>query len=256
MNLNKTRLRLGKHTGMARITITIILALMLILFISVNTNSSPIQEHTDSTSKLIEKIYSDSIKQKDLAISLTRLYKILQFFETNAEKINVDALFGLRIAQGVFIKLKNKNLSNKFNQVTNYKLKTSIHTLVNRISSLAERVTDSVKALTPEYYKQFQLLINRPYIIEDSQIISLFSQKESNHNGSVKNLVTRFDENFSDKCLDLMMKQDIYTNSSSCTTDPQCFEYFLQENASEYYLTHQLLYFLVAQHVIKKKFNL
>ncbi len=252
MKLCNGKLRLGRYIKMARIPILTILTMMFILLIYTNkSSSSATSEQMDSATKLIiEKLYFNTIKQDDLATSLTRFYRILQFFEKNANRINVDGLFGLRIAQGVFIKLKDLNLSTKFDQALNYKLRTTLHSLTKRLSSLADRVTASVKTLTPVYYDQFQLLINRPYIIEDVQVSLLIpNQQKLDDSSPGTNLAKSFDENFSDKCLDLLMKQDVQTGNSSCTTDPQCFEYFLQENASEYFLTHQLLYFIVAQHV-------
>ena len=58
---------------------------------------------------------------------------IIEFFEKNDNKINLDGLFGIRIAEGVFVKLENTYFSN-------IKLQFAIKTIRNRLHLLGDLI--------------------------------------------------------------------------------------------------------------------
>jgi len=176
---------------------------------------------------------------------------LLEFFGTDSKSINLDGLFGIRIAEGMTINRPKKAMriifffgnfligvinklygTGKFkglDEVLNYKLKLSVYTIHERMGVLAKNATDSVKKQMPQYWNDFKLLVDKPY---NSKQVNRFDVERRDSEKLVKGdskPEKRFDEKFSDACLGLLMK-DI--GSELCSTEPDCFTYFLQENAS------------------------
>lgn len=207
----------------------------------------------EQTDRLVEERQQIRNEQYLARISraLSRLYRLLNFFETDWRSINLDGLFGIRIAQGklLFTNKSTKKVNfllnflfkgvfNKLNQVQkfkgldevlNYKLKLSVHVINKRIIALANKTTDVVKNQEPQYWNAFKLLVDRPY---DPKVVQKVTGiVDGNYRKSFNNSrpERRFDEKLSDACLTLLMK-DIETKS--CGTDTDCFQYFLIENAS------------------------
>lgn len=228
-----------KHTS----KLTFILVLILIAFVLLASSHSTYSLKSLEPQVTIEKIYENAVNIDNMSNALNRLHKILEFFENNSHRINVDGLFGLRIAQGVFVKLHELESFNGLNEDLSHKLKFSISILNKRFSKLADTVTALVQNEAGSYFTDFQLLINRPYLFDNFRNLKHLNLNIS-YNGD--DLDTEFNEDFSDKCLSLLMKNN---NHKDCQTDSQCFDYFMQENSSEYFLTHQLLYFIIAEHI-------
>jgi hypothetical protein len=181
-----------------------------------------------NTNNIFDKTYS---KIQKLFI---RQHFALKFFEENYKAVNLDGLFGLRISQGIFQQIK---------QVSNKKINKIINLFNDRIQSLAEKITKQVEETAPNYYKNFKILINKPFLQHDSdyRVEVHFKSSRLLH---FKN--TNFDENFSDSCYSLLLNDN---NIKKCSTNNDCLEFFTRKTASGYYLTHQLLYFMIAQDV-------
>lgn len=190
--------------------------------------------------------YKNQVEIQEISNALSGLYKLVKFFEMDSHAINLDGLFGIRIAEGEFLKLNQINEFPGFDDVLNYKLKLAIDILTERLTLLSNIVTRNVKKQIPKYYENFKLIVNTPFIFNnDNNAFKSHTLKLKKYYNDT-NLITQFKERFSDSCLSLLMKNN---EEKKCVTDDSCFEYFLQENASEYFLTHQLLYFMIAEHI-------
>ena len=199
---------------------------------------------------------------------LLRILRIVESFEQDSHAVNLDGLFGIRIAQAVFAKLHNMDFI-ETDLVLNYKLSLSLGILKERLYLLADKVAELVRVQTPDYYRDFELLINQPFLLQppDRQSRFIFSQQFTKT--SSKN--SQLDEKFSDACYSLLMRNN---SIKACATNDACIQFFLQPDASgnfkeftfisrqnlilywpfkEYYLTHQLLYFMIAERVSCKK---
>lgn len=125
---------------------------------------------------------------------------------------------------------------NGLNEDLSHKLKFSISILNKRFSKLADTVTALVQNEAGSYFTDFQLLINRPYLFDNFRNLKHLNLNIS-YNGD--DLDTEFNEDFSDKCLSLLMKNN---NHKDCQTDSQCFDYFMQENSSGLVKDMDILY--------------
>jgi len=69
-------------------------------------------------------------------------------------------------------------------------------------------------------------------------------------------LYSQLDENFSDICYELLLgtRENQFKKIENCSTNADCFSYYTTSNTSKYYLTHQLLFFIISKQVIGLNF--
>ena len=174
---------------------------------------------------------------------LLRILRIVESFEQDSHAVNLDGLFGIRIAQAVFAKLHDMDIIHS-DLVINYKLRISLGIMKQRLRLLADKVAELVRVQTPDYYADFELLINQPFLLEqpDHQPRFIFSQYLA-ETGS-KN--TQLDEKFSDACYSLLMRNN---SDKACATNEACIQFFLQQDASGS-LTKFKIYFKSNSHLV------
>jgi hypothetical protein len=178
---------------------------------------------------------------KDLFIQiLYRISRIISFFDKNYNNVNVDGLFGLRIAEGIFLHILKSNQS--YHTFSDHDL---VHAIYERLLNLNKKVFESVQIETPVYAQNFDILIRNAFLLntKKNKNDKWRKLKSSRFISKYKpfDLLTDFNEPFSDGCYSILLERN--------QTNSECFEFFTEEKASGYYLTHQLLYFLIADHV-------
>jgi hypothetical protein len=192
---------------------------------------------------------------KNIQNLILRLHRSMSFFENNFDSINVDGLYGLRIAEGFFQLLKAQYIlkyRTKFliigsllelrNTLKSQSKLTSdlitktitdenlVDILYDRLSTLNKRVYESVRKYSPSYANNFDLLISKPFKSVNSQDNKnklIFLQLAENS----KDLTASFDEPFSDSCYSLLMKNNNNSNEN-CMTQDECFDFFTDSKAS------------------------
>jgi hypothetical protein len=127
------------------------------------------------------------------------------------------------------------------------KYQAIVDIFAQRLGKLARDIYKQVINETPEYSSNFQVLIGQPFLIRkyDKEAFYLL---DSNKFKKSSDLEDNFDEAFSDNCYSLLLSEDSI-NQKRCQTSLKCLEFYTQPKASGYYLTHQLLFFLIADHV-------
>ena len=155
------------------------------------------------------------------------LERLLNFFETDAENLNLDGLYGIRIAQGQLM----------FLQETFDQPKKIFSNLLKQIDRIGNISLAAIERQQNDYFHRFQLIASRPFLIE-------FQQRKINEkliDEGEKN--SQFDEEESDRCF----SQLILSNSSRCFVEKSCWQLMTSPRSDGYRLTHQLLWFLVAK---------
>ena len=227
-------------------------------------NSHKLYEFKEDTKSIDPGDYvyeTDSVEFDREAIEtfkklLVHLHMGVKFFERNYKSVNVDGLYGIRIAQGAIAKL-DQNLKADKSQVKSEFLSQVIlrnnlvENLAIRLRNLANKIYNNVNQESPQYAGDFDLMINKPFVINDStdenpKFINKHLKRPVVEASVENDLITSFNEPFSDKCYSLLMRDN---QANSCATSDECFDFFTESKASEYYLTHQLLYFLIADHI-------
>lgn len=150
--------------------------LFIFLFI-IGSSCSNIDAYNLSSSELHIKYASRA---------LNALQRLLNFFESDASNLNLDGLYGLRIAQGQLIALSEQN--DILDQ----------HQIISSLSKQIERIANvTLKQLEHEassYLHRFSLVAHRPFIIEyqSKKILRHLIDKEERSDA--------FDEEESDQC--------------------------------------------------------
>lgn len=170
-----------------------------------------------------------------------RYLKALKFFDEDSLNVNLDGLLALRMSQGQFIKL----LSTKSNQ------KHLINSINKCLTNLTLKINDNIKIKTPEYYFEFKSLISFPFIVDyDNNHLNLnmILVKNESKNGYLNDRFS--DLSMSNICLSLLINSN---ESNKCNTNDKCMDFLIENKSSDYYLTHQLLFLIVAKNVSNLK---
>lgn len=199
---------------------------------------------------LIPSVHSSTLPSPELHLkyggaALTALGRLVDFFESDVNNLNLDGLYGLRIAQGQLIALQKQ-----FNSTSNNNGTISITDENNYIQSLAmqiERLANiSLTELTKQsftYLHRFALIANQPFLMEYNQ--RKINEQFLDHGERVSN----FDEDESDACFAELLGSIDRPNAQKCFVSQSCWSMMTSPSATDYRLTHQLLWFLVSKNI-------
>lgn len=152
--------------------------------------------------------------------------------------------FNLVIFKGALIQLL---WGKSFYGTIEQDLKQIIESVRRRISQLAEKAYRVTKTSEPKYAKRFDFLISRPYLSRFTKEVSLqtvndYKSKMSQNQVNLGD--SNYDEPFGDSCY-----QGLLQAKNKCALESKCYEYFADRKASNYYLTHQLVFLIIATDV-------
>lgn len=186
-----------------------------------------------------------SNSQKLLSETISILERALLFFSSDYSSINVDGLFGLRLGQGQLIEAAN--VCSK---------KEACGTLLGRLKSLNERLDDTcqkampyVDQSDPDYYKRFEETISKPYILPYTPTTFDPAELSALRLGANSSYV----EEEGDACYARIMgtfnEKSTNKQVSRCNITNECVRMMTSQGTSRYAITHQLLFFMVIEHV-------
>ena len=98
------------------------------------------------------------------------------------------------------------------------------------------------------YFEKFAPIVTKMYRLERKENLKL----------NFKNFIeeeefkySQLNEESSDVCYELLLgtKMNRFNKTETCSTNNDCLSYYTATNASRYYLTHQLLFFIIAKQV-------
>jgi hypothetical protein len=193
-------------------------------------------------------IYCSTLPSPELHLkyggqALKALQRLLDFFESDVNDLNLDGLYGLRLAQGQLnilheILSSTSNENHRFTDKNKYiqSLSIQIERIVNKSSSVIA-VKDSL------YLQKFALVIAKPFIIE-------YELRKLNKKFIENGLRTpAFDEYESDSCFSELLGSSDRPNSTQCLISQYCWNLMTSSMTKDYRLTHQLLWFLIAKNI-------
>ena len=130
-------------------------------------------------------------------------------------------------------------------EFNNKDLKSKLNELYSRVETLADMVYKSVIKISPEYAGSFNVLIGKPFL-KTTNDTSSFRRLNLNYLNKLKEkkLEESFNEQFSDECYSIMLD-----NLDICKTNDECLAYYTNPAASGYFLTHQVLFYLISDGV-------
>lgn len=166
--------------------------------------------------------------------------KALAFFAEDYSAINVDGLFGLRLGQGQLQEaIRECNQRSCDNNV--YKAMVRMEKELNKAADAALPYVESEDS---DYYERFLATIDKPYIQPYEP--AYFDEKPVKvgfNNG--------YDEEKGDTCYARMLGTYVENGRKlpRCNITHDCLDYMTTEETSDYFITHQLLYFIMVEHV-------
>ena len=158
---------------------------MFIIFIIILIICNPIQ-----TSNLP----SSELNLKYGGHALNALQHLLNFFETDANNVNLDGLYGLRIAQGQLNALHQSLISSENKQIRVTDKNNIIDSLSIQIERIANVSLNDIAREASSYLHRFSLVASRPFVIEYK------SKKLHKHFIDDNPRNSYFDEEESDQC--------------------------------------------------------
>ncbi|KAL5015899.1 hypothetical protein ScPMuIL_005488 [Solemya velum] len=173
---------------------------------------------------------------------LNTIEKLGSFFGSDYSSINVDGLFGLRVAQGQ-VKL---SISECRAASCTADVMARLMALDDKMETIASKAMPYIEDTDPKYFQRFRETIARPYVIGyHPETIDLLDQ------GFKKGTSPSYDEEKGDACYARLM--GTYTENGNllpkCNVTDACLEMMLHAHTARYVTTHQLLYFIVLEHM-------
>ncbi|CAF0771688.1 unnamed protein product [Rotaria sordida] len=177
--------------------------------------------------------------------ALNALDRLLSFFESDVNDLNLDGLYGLRIAQGqldalheILTSTSNENENHHFTDKNKY-----ILSLSKQIEHIANKSLTIIANTTSSYLQRFILIASKPFRVE----YELRTIKKNLFESGLRE--SDFDEEVSDSCFAELLGSSDRPNSTKCFITQSCWDMMTLSKTKNYRLTHQLLWFLVAKNI-------
>ena len=188
---------------------------------------------------LISRLDGSTLPSSELRVKygdqvLAALERLLDFFESDTNHLNLDGLYGLRIAQGQLSALHATHVTDE---------KHRIGSLLNQIDQIANKSLEEIAQQTSSYLKRFAIMTSKPFVVayEPRQLnYDLIEHGERN---------AEFDEDESDDCFAELLGSADRANASQCSITQPCWKLMIAPRGKDYRVTHQLLWFLTAQSI-------
>uniref|UniRef100_A0A0B6Y0C2 Saposin B-type domain-containing protein n=1 Tax=Arion vulgaris TaxID=1028688 RepID=A0A0B6Y0C2_9EUPU len=163
------------------------------------------------------------------------------FLKEDFAEVNVDGLFGTQMCQGCIIQALNDCSGKPFNCPADLIALLTVYR--NELQKIAYRAMPYIQIQDLEYFERFKSVINSPFMI----------QYIPERLGATRQIGTKGEIDFikSDVCLSSLLGTYVDPKSNKtlpkCSVRDDCVEYMTQPGTSEYFLTHQLLYFIFVE---------
>lgn len=178
---------------------------------------------------------NDDVAQK----VISALNNALNFYHRDFRSINLDGIFGLRVAQGAFLSILNDVRDGQL-RLEDRVLK-QVKGLYNTASLIGQHSLPFLKKSEPEYFEKFKKQVSDPWLsfkpFTNRQLQKrIYDLQQKRH-------FVSFDEAQSDKCMAEITGTGARSNSSQpCQVSDECWRLISSEGARGYTLTHQALF--------------
>ncbi|XP_064653083.1 UPF0764 protein C16orf89 homolog [Lineus longissimus] len=182
---------------------------------------------------------------------LNSMGKLLDYLKANFKDLNVDGLFGLRIAQGQILAALAEAKKGDFKLAPS--IREKVDELVQVLNQLCEGSFRHIMAGGTAYSQRFKSIIFEPMSgIEGIYHVNDVLPKVSFN--CLKNNIAHYNENAGDACFSLILGTAKYMDKMTfpkCTVSQRCVDNFLGEEALKtmtgYFPTHSALYVYLAR---------
>ncbi|XP_064619387.1 UPF0764 protein C16orf89 homolog [Lineus longissimus] len=173
------------------------------------------------------------------------LQRAVKFFEDDYKDLNLDGLYGLRVAQGQLIDVVHGVTSGKLDLPSD--IKEKLIYLITRMERISQSVISNLKDTV--YYDKFKYVVARPFSADYNPARSVDNVDMDTSPLQIVDDIHNYNEEFGDKCFEELIGADIPgRETKKCTILPKCADYLLKgKDVFGYRLTHQLLFLIFGQ---------
>ncbi|XP_071081492.1 uncharacterized protein [Haliotis cracherodii] len=172
------------------------------------------------------------------------LEKLVVFYKNSYQDFNVDGLFGLRVVEGQVQLLLNEYNHGQHQQISPDVLERLRH-LVREATQVSNQALEYVRKDDETYYNNFKFIVGTPWSIYrkhrgiDPKLKWLPEIYKAQKNANL-------DEEVSDRCMGELTGAS-HKYGRSCIISDQCVKTMTLRGLTEYGLTHQILWTMVAE---------
>ncbi|XP_046571855.1 uncharacterized protein LOC124280019 [Haliotis rubra] len=172
------------------------------------------------------------------------LEKLVLFYKNSYQDFNVDGLFGLRVVEGQVQLLLNEYNQGQHQHISPDVLERLRH-LVREATQVSNQALEYVRKDDETYYNNFKFIVGTPWSIYrkhrgiDPKLKWLPEVYKAQKNANL-------DEEVSDQCMGELTGAS-HKYGRSCVISDQCVKTMTLRGLTEYGLTHQILWTMVAE---------
>ncbi|XP_067682057.1 uncharacterized protein [Haliotis asinina] len=172
------------------------------------------------------------------------LEKLVLFYKNSYQDFNVDGLFGLRVVEGQVQLLLNEYNQGQHQHIGPDVLERLRH-LVREATQVSNQALEYVRKDDETYYNNFKFIVGTPWSIYrkhrgiDPKLKWLPEVYKAQKNANL-------DEEVSDRCMGELTGAS-HKYGRSCIISDQCVKTMTLRGLTEYGLTHQILWTMVAE---------
>ncbi|KAL3857481.1 hypothetical protein ACJMK2_012149 [Sinanodonta woodiana] len=192
-----------------------------------------------------KEFLTSDLKNENRKLLAQKVYltldKMLDFFSEDYSSINLDGLYGLRLGQGQIISALDECEKRSCDPKLNELLKN----MVSRLEDTCSKALPYVEQSDSKYFKRFEYVVAEPYILPYKR--TMLHPPPGFHIG----FKTDYDEERGDACYSRIMGTFLEGNNPvpKCNITDDCLAYMTQNDTAQYFITHQLLYFITVEHM-------
>ena len=218
---------------------TMLCFLSLILCLIVKARAKP----SASAVLLNQDDILDGLKQ-----TLRGLDKLVSFFEGHVGEVNLDGIYGLRVAEGALkdsLTEHSEAFWNGMPEAEGENIRKQLVELSQRTSSVSNHAQSSIKKQSLSYFNKFKAVVDKPwhfFVKFGAHKLPLF-QATTSHEGK-EQMENKWDEKLSDQC----MSEALGSNDKhmKCLFSERCIGAVTNARQKNYGLTHHILFFTLS----------
>lgn len=181
---------------------------------------------------------------KALNQTLHAMNGLLIFYEEQVNQVNLDAIYGLRVAEGslVFSSTQHNVSFWKATTETNY-IYRMLRKLSRQARSISNRAQASLKKQSKDYYYRFKDIVDKPWGFFNEFGYRRLPEGEVKPT-KITDVNSYLDERISDKCMSEVLGTN--SNHTECLFTLTCRKAITDLNQVGYGATHQILFLTLA----------
>ena len=180
---------------------------------------------------------------KAFSQTMHAIERLLSFYEDQIHEVNLDAIYGLRAAEGALALSLSHHKESFWSASETKHIYQKVRELHQQAASINNRAQTSIKKQSHEYYHKFKDIVDKPWsFFKDFGHRKLPMDKVEV--GKVIDESKPLNETISDRCLCEVLGSN--PNHKKCMFSPLCVKAITDQHQVGYGPTHQLLFLTLA----------